>query len=200
MTDGYIVVEEDEDSGDSHDTLESSVLLHEIYGEEVFNKADDLIDDAPSLPNATQGTPLKKKRRRPGSRQLKFKRKPKGRKKSDYTYQPKAKPRAAKVNAATAIVSNSSHADSKTDVEAPTLSSADQRNLISLYYVHLGAPPPEEWNGEGGTVSKIVRALRSPPPPPPTPPEDNDAVVFLENNDIRITIGETHRSKRKKCR
>jgi hypothetical protein len=80
MTDGYIVVEEDEDLGDSNDTLESSVLLHEIYGEEVFNKADDLIDDAPSLPNATQGTPLKKKRRRLGSRQLKFKRNPKGRK------------------------------------------------------------------------------------------------------------------------
>ena len=48
MTDGYIVVEEDEDSGDSNDTLESSVLLHEIYGEEVFNEADDLIDDARS--------------------------------------------------------------------------------------------------------------------------------------------------------
>jgi hypothetical protein len=43
--------------------------------------------------------------------------------------------------------------------EAPTLSEADQQNLVSLYYVHIRAPPPEEWNGEGGTVSKIVRAL-----------------------------------------
>ncbi len=103
--------------------------------------------------------PLKKKRRRPGSRQPKFKRKPRGRMKGDYTYQPKAKPRASKVNAATAIISNSSHADSKTDVEGPTLSIVDQRNFVSLYYFHLGAPPPEEWNGEGGTVSKIVRAL-----------------------------------------
>ena len=79
--------------------------------------------------------------------------------KGDYTYQPKAKPRASKVNAATAIVSNSSHADSKTDVEGPTLSIVDQQNLISLYYIHLGVPPPEEWNGEGKTMSKIVRAL-----------------------------------------
>ena len=117
MTDGYIVVEEDEDSVDSNKTLESSVLLHDIYGEEVFNEAADLIDDAPSLTNTTQGTPLKEKRRRPGSRQPKLKRKPKGRMKGDYTYQPKAQPRAAKVNATTAIVSNSSHADSETDVE-----------------------------------------------------------------------------------
>ena len=77
MTDGYIVVEEDEDSGDSNKTLESSVLLHEIYGGKVFNETDNLIDDAPSLSNATQGTPSKKKRRRPGSRQPKFTPKPK---------------------------------------------------------------------------------------------------------------------------
>ncbi len=94
---------------------------YEIYGEEVFNNAGYLIDDAPSLTNATQHTIEEKKRRRPGSRQPKFTPKPKGRKKSDYTYQPKAKPQAAKVNAATDILSNSLHTDSKTDVEAPTL-------------------------------------------------------------------------------
>ena len=53
MTDGDVVVEEDEDAGNSNDTLKSSELLDEIYGEEVFNKADNLIDDAPSLLNAT---------------------------------------------------------------------------------------------------------------------------------------------------
>jgi hypothetical protein len=93
MSVGYVVVKEEEDSGDSNGTLKSSVLLHEIYGEEVFNKADDLIDDAPSLPNATQGTPMKKKMRRPGSRQPHFKRKSKGIMKGHYTYQPKATPR-----------------------------------------------------------------------------------------------------------
>ncbi len=67
MTDSDVVVEEDEDAGNSNDTLESSELLHEIYGEQVFNEADNLINDAPSLPNATQGTPLRQMRRRPGS-------------------------------------------------------------------------------------------------------------------------------------
>ncbi len=67
----------------------------------------------------------------------------------------------AKANAAVAIVSGSSlFADSNTNEEAPTLSCANQRNLNFLYYVHIGAPPPpEEWNGEGGTMSKIVRVL-----------------------------------------
>ncbi len=84
--------------------------------------------------------------------------KQKGRKKGDYTYQPKGKPRVAKANAAVAILSNSPlHADSNTNEEAPTLSSADQRNLISLYYIHIRVPSPEEWNGEGGTMSKVVR-------------------------------------------
>jgi hypothetical protein len=67
MTDGDVVVEEDEDAGNSNNTLESSELMHEIYGEEVFNKADNLIDNASSLLNATQGIPLTQKRRRPGS-------------------------------------------------------------------------------------------------------------------------------------
>ncbi len=72
MTDKDVVVEEDEDVGSCNDTLESSVLLHEINGEEVFNKADDLIEDAPSLPNATEGKKMMQKRKR---RSLKFRRK-----------------------------------------------------------------------------------------------------------------------------
>ncbi len=80
--------------------------------------------------------------------------------KGDYTYQPKGKPRVVKANAGVAIVSDSPlYADSDTDEEALTLSSIDQRNLISLYYLHIGVPPPEEWNGEGRTMSEIVRAL-----------------------------------------
>jgi hypothetical protein len=66
---------------------------------------------------------------------------------------------SSKVNAAVSI-SNTTSADSKTNEEAPP-SEADQGNLISLYYIYLGAPPPKEWNGEGRTVSEIVRgALR----------------------------------------
>ncbi len=64
MTDSDVVVEEEEDAGNSNNTLESSELLHEIYGDEVFNKANNLIVDAPSLLNSTQGIPLRQKRRR----------------------------------------------------------------------------------------------------------------------------------------
>ena len=54
LADMDVVMEEDEDAGDSTDTLESCVLLlHEICGDDVINKADDLTEDAPPLPNAT---------------------------------------------------------------------------------------------------------------------------------------------------
>ncbi len=52
--------EEDEDTVDSNDSLKSSALLHEIYEEEVFTKADNLIEDPPSLPNTTQRTAVGK--------------------------------------------------------------------------------------------------------------------------------------------
>jgi hypothetical protein len=77
---------------------------------------------------------------------------------SAYTYQQKFKPRAAKDNAAIAIVSEES-ADYNIDESTPTLSNVDQQNLVSIYYVHLGVPPNQEWNGEGGRVSKIVSVL-----------------------------------------
>jgi hypothetical protein len=38
---------------------------------------------------------------------------------------------------------------------------AEQRLLISLFYVQaVKAPPPVEWQGEDGTVSEIVRSLK----------------------------------------
>ncbi len=128
----------------------------EIYGKEVFNKADDLIEDSPSLPYAPKGNKMMQRRKRGSS---KFRRSvggriSKGGMKGNYTYKPKGKPQEAKVNAAVSISSSTS-----ANEVTPTLSEADQRNLISLYYVDLGAPPPEQWNGEGGTVSEIVRAL-----------------------------------------
>jgi hypothetical protein len=33
--------------------------MHEIYGVEAFNKADNQIEDSPSLPNATQGKKMR---------------------------------------------------------------------------------------------------------------------------------------------
>jgi hypothetical protein len=90
MTDSDVVVEEEEDAGNSNNTLESSELLHEIYGDEVFNKANNLIVDAPSLLNSTQGIPLRQKRRRLESWKISEKRsnvrKQKEWMKGDYTY------------------------------------------------------------------------------------------------------------------
>jgi hypothetical protein len=41
------------------------------------------------------------------------------------------------------------------------ISHEDKRKLISLLYLEtMQAPPPEEWKGPGGTVSKIVEALK----------------------------------------
>jgi phage terminase small subunit len=150
-------------SGDNVDEP-NALALEGIYGEEVFNDADDLIDDDPTPTETTQEPPSKRRRRR--KRVPKFQTrhkdgKSKGKMKSAYTYQKQLKPRAAKVNAAIAIESEEQTTDSNNDDEsnALSLSQADERHLISLYYVHLGAPPPEEWNGVGGTVSKIVSAL-----------------------------------------
>jgi hypothetical protein len=60
--------------------------------------------------------------------------------KSAYTYKKKMTPRAAKVNAADAIISEESAGHYTDESVAPTLSKADESSLISLYYVHLGAP------------------------------------------------------------
>ncbi len=100
----------------------------------------------------------------------------------------------AKANAAVTIVSNSpSYADSDTNEEAPTILRADQRNLISFYYIHIGTPPPEEWNGEGGTVSKIVRALSS------GKEQHRRVKEVIANYHFTILIGGKYNPQRKSC-
>ena len=135
------VAAEEVNTRDTNDTLTSNVLC-KIYKEEVFNKADDLIEDSPSIPNATPGKKMRPRRRKGSS---KFKPARKGRWKGSSTYQPKGNPRAAKVNAAVSI-SNSLHTDFKTDEdqETPPLSQEEERQLISLIYFCFGSPLPEE--------------------------------------------------------
>ncbi len=80
----------EEDAADSNDPVKPDVL-HGIYGEEVFNNADDMFIDAPSPSNATQDTQLKHKRRRKRlpkfEKRSKGSRKQKGSNKANYTYQ-----------------------------------------------------------------------------------------------------------------
>ena len=99
----------------------------------------------------------------------------------------------AKVNAAFVIISNSSYTDSKTDAKASTLSEADKCTLISLFYIHLGAPPPEEWNGEGGTVSKIVRALSC------GKDQCRRVKEVITNYHFTILVGGEYNPQRKSC-
>jgi hypothetical protein len=33
------------------------------------------------------------------------------------------------------------------------------RKLVSLFYIKIGAPPPDEWQGRGGLISKTMNAL-----------------------------------------
>ena len=49
---------EEANTRDTNDTLTSNVVC-KIYGEEVFNKADNLIGDSPSIPNATSGKKMR---------------------------------------------------------------------------------------------------------------------------------------------
>jgi hypothetical protein len=35
----------------------------------------------------------------------------------------------------------------------------DKRKLISLFYLQIGAPLPEDWYGKGGTISRTNEAL-----------------------------------------
>ena len=142
---------------DTNDTLTSNVL-RKIYGEEVFNKTDNLIEDSPSIPNATSGKKMRPRREKGSS---KFMPARKGCRKGSYTYQPKGNPRAAKVNAAVSI-SNSLHTDSEIneEPETPPLSQEEECQLISLVFLCFEAPPPEEWCGEGGMASKIEKKHR----------------------------------------
>lgn len=81
--------------------------------------------------------------------------------KGDYTYKLKGKPQPQAENVdAVVSISDSSSAEAGTDEdpEAPPLQ-VEERQLISLIYLHFEAPLPKEWSGEGGTVSKIVRTL-----------------------------------------
>jgi hypothetical protein len=82
----------------------------------------------------------------------------KGTMRAKYTYKATLKPRAAKTNANVAIAKSSTniHEDS---IAAVKIRQDDKRKLISLFYVQIGAPPPEDWHGEGGMISRIFGAL-----------------------------------------
>jgi hypothetical protein len=86
-----------------------------------------------------------------------FKRK-KGVNKAKYICKATLKPRAAKTNANVAIAKSLTNAH-EDNIAAMKICQDDKRKLISLFYLQIGAPPPEDWYGKGGTISRTVEAL-----------------------------------------
>jgi hypothetical protein len=101
--------------------------------------------------------------------------------KAKYTYKATLKPRAAKKNANDAIAKSltNTHED---NVAAVKIRQDDKHKLISLFYVHIGAPLPEDWHGEGGTISRIVGALE---------------MTAEERRKVETVISETYQSLRR---
>ena len=82
--------------------------------------------------------------------------------KSKYTYKSIVKPRArtAKLSANVAISTSSKDTYTlENDNEAMVLCENDVRKLVHLFYVKIGCPPPEDWYGVGGTISRTIKAL-----------------------------------------
>jgi hypothetical protein len=105
-----------------------------------------------------------KKRRKKSS----FKAKPKGKMQGTQTYvkqkstnanRPKRK--AAADAEATAAAQEANIEEACNELDGLKFSHEDRRRLISDYYLQaMQAPPPEEWGGEEGAVSKIIEGLR----------------------------------------
>ena len=77
--------------------------------------------------------------------------------KAKYTYQATVKPRAAKQSAN--IVVTALSADTSSNQTVVKLNIEEEQKLVHLCYIKIGSPPPEDWRGEGGAISKIIAAL-----------------------------------------
>ena len=77
--------------------------------------------------------------------------------KAKYTYQATVKPRAAKQSANIAITALS--ADTSRNQTVVKLNIEEEQKLVHLCYIKIGSPPPEDWRGEGGAISRIIAAL-----------------------------------------
>ena len=102
-----------------------------------------------------QGEKKKKRRKKGCSR---FKQKPKGKRWSAHVpVSPGSRKRAPQQRRRRKVPVPAAYKE----VDCRVIPQREMRDCISSYYLAvLGAPPPEEWRGEGGTVSEIARALR----------------------------------------
>ena len=107
--------------------------------------------DLPNVDPPAVSPPAKKKRRK---RSTSF-RKKKGGHKGDY------KPVSPISRKRQSRQPGSDASDALQWQDCSKLPQRNMRDCISLFYLTvMCAPPPEDWHGEGGTVSQIARALR----------------------------------------
>jgi hypothetical protein len=131
-------------------------------GNEDDDDGNDDDDDGNDSDNDTQTStaPTTEKKSYKKRRKVYFKQPRKGVKKGKYTYQAKDAPRQAKVQAAAAIATSSTNIAPSID-DSTKMPPESMRQLISLHYTHMKTPPPQDWYGEGGTISLIVGKLDS---------------------------------------
>jgi len=202
-------VEDDEDRGnagkETANDEEDGVLVVEIHDEApdeviaVYEEAhpglfdDDNDDNDDDEENGDESNdeeddgsprPPAKKRRRKGTTSFRTR---KGQKKSAYKYQRTRK----KSNKGRKAKHAANFDEDLFDFDVVDVSHADQRRLINLFYLHvLRAPPPEEWRGEGGTMSQIVKAMKM------NKNQRKKVLRVIAQTHHCLTVGEVYDSKR----
>jgi hypothetical protein len=107
-------------------------------------------NDSSATPTSS---PPKKKRKCKKRGSTSFARK-KGANIAKYICKATLKPRAAKKNANDAIAKSLTNTR-EDNTAAVKIRQDDMRKLISLFCLQIGAPPPEDWYGKGGTISRV---------------------------------------------
>jgi hypothetical protein len=102
------------------------------------------MDVTPTSPAVVTERRMYKKRGSTSFKQMK------GSIKANYMYQATIKPRHTNTNAVAAIAALL--VDTSCTQNVVKLVIEDIRKLIHLYYIKIGAPPPEDWHGEGRTI------------------------------------------------
>jgi hypothetical protein len=71
--------------------------------------------------------------------------------------------------------------ENKDNTAAVKICQDDKRKLISLFYLQIGAPPPKDWYGKGGMISRTVEALE---------------MTIEERRKVETVISDTYQSLR----
>jgi hypothetical protein len=166
----HVFFDSNNDSMDSCTTHSSYNSSHTSDGSNTNHTSNDRSVTPTSSPKKT-----KRKYTKRGSTSFYPK---KGTMRANYTYEATLKPRAANTNANVAIAKSltNTHEDS---IAAVKIRQDDKRKLISLFYVQIGAPPPEDWHGEGEMISRIVGALE---------------MTVVDSRKVETVISDTYQS------